>query len=391
MGNEQSGGGGQQYRADYRSHPAAPARSESDAERAERLQRVQAYDEKMKKFAKKDPDIIKQENWQKYNAIGSKPAAAAAASAPQAASSFSSSSSAAAVPPPPAHWNATSSARAPSAAVTAGYPGAVTNHSLQPKRAVTGGSGYSGTAATASAAPSAARASNSTSSSSSSSSAATLPFDPNRARAARAAAMTAKTSRIKSYKPPVRADQWETYKQLEAIEKGKTAAVPIGATPGYGPGVYGDEAQQAEEEEEATEEEKAMEAAAAAEEEKATAAGAAGGESSDAAFYQQMFHLVSKAQRMPVSSLSLLVKILSNLLRADSTPDGSKFRRLKLDNEKMQREIVKVDGAVEILFAVGFQRAVGDAGEDVLVCSGDTDLGVARLALDKLQTLAERK
>ena len=109
------------------------------------------------------------------------------------------------------------------------------------------------------------------------------------------------------------------------------------------------------------------------------------------AFYEQMFHLVGLAQRMPASSLALLIKIIGNVLRADAVPEGHKYRKLKLDSDKVQKDVVAVEGAVEILLAVGFQFMAVEGGEESLVCPAGTDMTVARLALEKLTALADAR
>ena len=360
MGNEQSGGA---YRANYRQHQPAPPRNESKAEEAERLNRVAAYDEKMKKFQRKDPDQLKAENWAKYNAIGGPKAGSSSASPVQSYANPN-------VPPPPAHFNTTSAAnRPPPTAVSAGYPAPSANYQ-QPKRAVTGGAGYSGTSAHSAAATTAAQQ---------------FPADPNRARAARAAAMEAKTAKIKTYSKGVKADQWETYKQLEALEQQKNAAVPVAHSPHHS----NHTAQQP------TSDEKRVDnggSGAGSFDEH----GSGGGDDEGDAFYQQMFHLIQKAQQMPTASLQLLVRIISNLVRADpSDPNASKYRRLKLDNDKVQHDVVAVDGALEVLFAVGFERREGDSGEagmtgERLECVTD-DMTTAMLALEKLNAVLDAR
>ena len=365
MGNEQSNG--QSYRADYRQHAPAPQRNETKAEEAERLNRVAAYDEKMKKFQRKDPDQIKAENWAKYNAIGGpKPSGSGSGSNSNSASpvpSFHNPS----IPPPPAHFNTTSAAnRPPPTAVSAGYPAASANYQ-QPKRSVTGGAGYSG----ASAHPTPAAAS-----------AQQMPADPNRARAARAAAMEAKTAKIKTYSKGVKADQWETYKQLEALEQQKNAAVPHNLSP------YNNTSSALPH----TGDEKRLDNGAAMDE-YGSSGGGGGGEDGDA-FYEQMFHLIQKAQQMPTTSLQLLIRIISNLVRADpSDPNAAKYRRLKLDNDKIQHEVVSVDGALEVLFAVGFERREGEgdgmSGER-LECVTE-DMTTAMLALEKLNAVLDSR
>ena len=104
-----------------------------------------------------------------------------------------------------------------------------------------------------------------------------------------------------------------------------------------------------------------------------------------------MLHLLSLAQQMPLSSLSLLIKIISNLLKADGVVDGHKFRKLKLDSDRMQREVVQVEGGLDILYAVGFERQAVEGGEESLVCPVGTDLRVATLALEKLEAVAASK
>ena len=378
MGNEQSGAA--PYRADYRAHAPAPARQESAADKAERLQRAAAYEDKMKKFQRKDPEQLKQENWKKYDAIG-RPADADGTS--NSTASLPPSSSSASVPAPPSHWNTTSSAnRPPPAAVQAGYPGAAANHVQSAKRATTGGSGYVGSSTTsASPIPS------------QSSSTPPLPFDPNRARAARAAAMGAKTSKMKPHsKPGGKTDQWETYRQLEALEAQKTAAVAVSDAPRYRAGVYADVAEAEAEEIKGDDPDPSSTASPVS---PAIAAllppPPPESDAAATAFYQQMFHLLSLAQRMPESSLSLLIKILANLLKADSTADGHKFRKLKLDSEKIQREVVAVEGALDILYAVGFETVAVEGGDESLVCPVGTDMRVASLALEKLQAVAAAK
>ena len=378
MGNEQSGGDGG-YRADYARHAPAAARVESDAEKAERLQRAAAYEDKVKKFQRKDTEQLKQENWKKYDAIG-KPLPGEAPSPPSANSSttsasiaastsspsLSASASASAVPPPPTHWNTSTAASRTNSTAQMGYPGAITNH-VQPaqRRAVTGGSGYVGASSSSSSSP--------PNLSHPASSPAPAPADPNAARAARAAAMTAKTSKMKHHhKAGGKSDQWDTYRQLEALEQQKMAAVPANANPRSEPGVY----------DEVDMEEKA--AASTANMQALLPPPPPESDAAASAFYQQMLHLLSLAQQMPPSSLALLIRILSNLLKADGVADGHKFRKLKLDGERMQREVVQVDGALDILYAVGFERQAVEGGEESLVCPVGTNLQVAQLAFDKL-------
>ena len=356
MGNEQSGG--QAHRANYRHHDPLPARNETKAEEAERLNRVAAYDEKMKKFQRKDPDQIKAENWAKYQAIGGKPGGGPGGSGSGASpvQSFHNPS----IPPPPAHFNTTSAAnRPPPTAVAAGYPAPTANFQ-PPKRTMTGGAGYSGTSTNSTAAATAAQQ---------------FPADPNRARAARAAAMEAKTAKIKTYSKGVKADQWETYKQLEALEQQKNAPIPARTSP---PSSAGDE--------------KRVDNGGPA----TGAADEYGGDAEEDgdAFYQQMFHLIQKAQQMPTATLQLLIRIISNLVRADSAdPNSAKYRRLKLDNEKVQHEVVGVDGALEVLFAVGFERREGEGdgmNGERLECVTE-DMTTAMLALEKLNAVLDAR
>ena len=377
MGNEQSAGQGG-HRADYRHHQPLPPRAESKAEEAERLNRAAAYDDKLKRFQRRDPEQIKKENWQKYQAIGTaKPANATNStntSPLQSATSLSAN-----VPPPPAHFNTTSAAnRPPPHAVQTGYPGSAAGYQ-QPKRPVTGGAGYSGTAAHST--PAAA-------------SAAQLPADPNRARAARAAAMMAKTAKIKTYsKGGGKTDQWETYKQLEALEQQKSAPVPARHSPHRNNTTAPTPS---------SDEKRDDNTAASTDDADAAAAAAAYGDEADEdgdAFYQQMFHLIQKAQAMPTASLQLLIRVISNLVRADpADPNAAKYRRLKLDNEKVQTEIVGVEGALEVLFAVGFERREGEAegGEgggmsgERLECVTE-DMTMAMLALEKLNAVLDAR
>ena len=115
------------------------------------------------------------------------------------------------------------------------------------------------------------------------------------------------------------------------------------------------------------------------------------------AFYQQMFHLIQKAQLMPTTSLQLLIRILSNLVRSDPLdPAAAKYRRLKLDNDKVQQEVVAVDGALEVLFAVGFERREGEGGSgdgmsgERLECVSE-DMTMAMLALEKLNAVLDAR
>ena len=374
MGNEQSNG--QPHRANYRHHDPLPPRNESKAEEAERLNRVAAYDEKFKKLQRKDPDQIKAENWAKYQAIGGpKPGNATTSSSSSSSTSPAQSTSASPaipafhnpnLPPPPAHFNTTSAAnRPPPTAVAAGYPGATANYQ-PPKRTITGGAGYSGTSAHP--APTATAAQQQ------------QPADPNRARAARAAAMEAKTAKIKTYSKGVKADQWETYKQLEALEQQKNAPVTARVSP------------HSTADEKRGEQSGSNSSMAGVDD---MAGGGGGGDEEDGdAFYQQMFHLIQKAQAMPTVSLQLLIRIISNLVRADpSDPNASKYRRLKLDNDKVQHDIVAVDGALEVLFAAGFERREGEgdgmSGER-LECVTE-DMTTAMLALEKLNAVLDSR
>ena len=64
------------------------------------------------------------------------------------------------------------------------------------------------------------------------------------------------------------------------------------------------------------------------------------------------------ASLLPEPSLSMIAGILSKLVAAGESPPTSalKFRRLKLDHPTVQQKIVGVDGAVELMLAIGFQR-----------------------------------
>jgi hypothetical protein len=102
-------------------------------------------------------------------------------------------------------------------------------------------------------------------------------------------------------------------------------------------------------------------------------------------FQQQMAFLASKVRAMPPQSVSLLRKILQNLLKAGDTPDenGAKFRRIKLANPKIQEAVVHTDGAMELLVAVGF-GIDGETEEAYLVFPDGTPLDIAQLAYQEL-------
>lgn len=73
-------------------------------------------------------------------------------------------------------------------------------------------------------------------------------------------------------------------------------------------------------------------------------------------FEAQLEYLLAKVTAMPPGSVTLIRKILQNLLQAGATPtpDQMKFRKIKLGNPKIQEAVVKVDGGLELLENVGF-------------------------------------
>jgi len=100
-----------------------------------------------------------------------------------------------------------------------------------------------------------------------------------------------------------------------------------------------------------------------------------------------MQYLLSKVRVMPASTVSLLRKILFNLLKAGEQPsaDDLKFRRIKLANEKIQQAVVRTDGAMELLLAVGFEpRKSEDTGEDCLHFPAGHTLDIAQIAYQEL-------
>jgi hypothetical protein len=106
-------------------------------------------------------------------------------------------------------------------------------------------------------------------------------------------------------------------------------------------------------------------------------------------FMQQMQYLLGKVRAMPPASVSLLRKILANLLKAGDQPsaEDQKFRRIKLANAKIQEAVVRTDGAMELLMAVGFvpQRSSADSsGEECLQFPAGHTLDIAQLAYQEL-------
>jgi len=105
-------------------------------------------------------------------------------------------------------------------------------------------------------------------------------------------------------------------------------------------------------------------------------------------FMQQMQYLLGKVRAMPPASVSLLRKILANLLKAGDQPsaEDQKFRRIKLSNAKIQEAVVRTDGAMELLMAVGFvpQRSADSNGEECLQFPAGHTLDIAQLAYQEL-------
>jgi hypothetical protein len=102
-----------------------------------------------------------------------------------------------------------------------------------------------------------------------------------------------------------------------------------------------------------------------------------------------MQYLLGKVRAMPPASVSLLRKILANLLKAGDQPsaEDQKFRRIKLANAKIQEAVVRTDGAMELLMAVGFvpQRSSADSsGEECLQFPAGHTLDIAQLAYQEL-------
>jgi hypothetical protein len=110
-------------------------------------------------------------------------------------------------------------------------------------------------------------------------------------------------------------------------------------------------------------------------------------------FEEQLEYLMDKVQRMPPASVSLIRKILQNLLQAGPTPtlEQQKFRKIKLANPKIQEAVVKVDGGMELLTNVGFVQREMTANADLigvkdlyLYFPDGTPLDLAELAYDLL-------
>ena len=109
-------------------------------------------------------------------------------------------------------------------------------------------------------------------------------------------------------------------------------------------------------------------------------------------FEQQMQYLLAKVRMMPAASVSLLRRILQNVLKGGDTPSEAdlKFRKIKLGNPKMQEAVVRTDGALELLMACGFvQQHVPNMAEPsgmelLLVFPERTPLDIAQLAYQEL-------
>jgi len=110
----------------------------------------------------------------------------------------------------------------------------------------------------------------------------------------------------------------------------------------------------------------------------------------DVYFQQQMQYLLGKVRLMPPPTIALIRKILQNLLKAGDQPsaEDAKYRRVKMNNAKIQTLIGEVDGAMELMLAVGFTpQAIPQANgkeEDYLVFPDGQSLDIAQLASQEL-------
>jgi len=70
-----------------------------------------------------------------------------------------------------------------------------------------------------------------------------------------------------------------------------------------------------------------------------------------------------------------------------SDPSNPKFQRIKVSSPKIQSDILAVDGALDVLFAIGFQVVAIDSEgvtDDFLVLDQLEDLTVLEFALNAL-------
>jgi hypothetical protein len=77
----------------------------------------------------------------------------------------------------------------------------------------------------------------------------------------------------------------------------------------------------------------------------------------DEDLYQQALSLLTSVAQMPKPTVSLLSRICSNALRANEV-DGQKFRKVKLNSDKVRQNIVEVKDALEVLYFAGFTESV---------------------------------
>ena len=91
------------------------------------------------------------------------------------------------------------------------------------------------------------------------------------------------------------------------------------------------------------------------------------------------------------AAVRMLTKLLRNVRDKAGGDAASKFRRIRLSNEKIAASVLGVDGGLEMLVGAGFEKVLEDGGEEVLYFApldtqGHRSLGVA---LERLAFLSE--
>lgn len=98
--------------------------------------------------------------------------------------------------------------------------------------------------------------------------------------------------------------------------------------------------------------------------------------------------LVGIAEYSP-ATIQLLRRILQNLVTAPAGEAGMKYRKVKLDSEKLQQLVVRVEGALAAFMMIGFEKVTlpspsSGVLEDYLYFPPSQSMELARLVLSRL-------
>jgi len=108
-------------------------------------------------------------------------------------------------------------------------------------------------------------------------------------------------------------------------------------------------------------------------------------ESSGDGIEARIRNTVATLERAKADSIILLRKILQNLVKAAPGVEGDKFRKIRVKNEKIEA-LIMVDGALQLLEAVGFERqmiAKDDGMEPYLCFDHNKSVIIAEKVLEK--------